>query len=64
MCRDPEPQAQPPRHPTRKRVLHHLVERGVITPRSRQAEALRVILTLPPRYLPVTAIAEIGRAHV
>lgn len=59
MCRDPRPRARTRLHPTRKRVLHHLVKHGVITPRSRQAEALRIILMLPPRYLRVTAIAAV-----
>lgn len=59
MCRDPKPQARTQRYPTRKRVLHHLMERGVITPRSRQAEVVRLILMLPPRYLRVTALAAV-----
>lgn len=59
MRHDPEARARAIRYPTRERLPHYLVEHGVITPRSRQAEAVRLILMLPPRHLRVTAIAAV-----
>lgn len=44
-------------HPTGEDVLHYLVERGVITPGSREAETLRKIAGPPPALLGVHGAA-------
>lgn len=59
MRRDSESRPRANRYPTRERLLRYLVELGVITPRSREADAIRVIAALPPRCLRVPVVAAV-----
>lgn len=59
MREDPELRTRARQYPTRERLLRYLVDRGVITPGSREANAIRVIAALPPHCLRVPLIAAV-----
>lgn len=59
MRNDPEPQAAADLDPTGERLVRYLVERGVITRRGPETDAIRVIAAVPPQCLRVPVVAAV-----